>query len=62
MKAPAFAFLIAVLAGPAASAGAPVSGQAWLDVERIDSRINKIKCTIDSNWPCPKINDTSVSH
>ena len=31
MKASALALLIAVLAGPAASAGAPGSGQAWLE-------------------------------
>ena len=31
MKVPAFAFLMAALAGPAASAGAPGSGEAWLE-------------------------------
>ena len=31
MKVPAFAFLMAVLAGPVASAGAPGSGEAWLE-------------------------------
>ena len=31
MKAPALAWLMVVLAGPAASAGAPGSGQAWLE-------------------------------
>jgi len=31
VKVPAFAFLMAVLAGPAASAGAPGSGEAWLE-------------------------------
>jgi sigma-E factor negative regulatory protein RseB len=31
VKVPAFAFLMAALAGPAASAGAPGSGEAWLE-------------------------------
>lgn len=44
------------------SANRLVIREALLSVERIDSRINKSKCTIDSKWPCPKINYTSVSH
>ena len=40
MKAPALALLIAVLAGPAASAGAPGSGQAWLEAMTAALRAN----------------------